>query len=93
MEKLRKNPQKFILITLLELITVDEMGVDELGVDEMGVDEMGSRRSGNKPSVSYPSMTEQVGLCTTWFELPKTGFLKVRLNSPAVEIRCVSDDI
>ena len=38
MEKLRKNAQKFILINLLKLKTVDEMGVDELGVDEMGVD-------------------------------------------------------
>ena len=33
MEKLRKNAQKFILITLLELITVDEMGVDEVGIN------------------------------------------------------------
>ena len=52
MQKLRKHAQKFILfilITLLRLITVDEMGVDELGVDEMRVDEMGSKRSGNKP--------------------------------------------
>ena len=31
MEKLRKNnAQEFILITLLNLITVDEMGIDEL---------------------------------------------------------------
>ena len=30
MEKLRKNAQEFILITLLKLITVDEMGIDEL---------------------------------------------------------------
>ena len=30
MEKLRKNDQEFILITLLKLITVDEMGIDEL---------------------------------------------------------------
>ena len=44
MEKLGKNAQKFILITLLKLITVDELGVDEMGVDEMGI-----RRSGNKP--------------------------------------------
>ena len=47
MEKLRKNAQKFILITLLKLITVDEMGVDEMGVDEMG-----SRRSENKHSLN-----------------------------------------
>ena len=49
MEKRRKNAQKFILITLLKLITVDDMRVDELGVDEMRVDEIGSRRSWNKP--------------------------------------------
>ena len=42
MEKLLKNAQKFILITLLKLITVDEKGVDKLGVDKMGVDEKGS---------------------------------------------------
>ena len=30
MEKLRKNAQEFILITLLKLITVDEMGIYEL---------------------------------------------------------------
>ena len=30
MEKLRKNAQEFILITLLKLLTVDEMGIDEL---------------------------------------------------------------
>ena len=36
-------------MTLLKLITEDEMGVDKLRVDKMGVDEMGSRRSGNKP--------------------------------------------
>ena len=53
MEKLRKNAQKFIFITLLKFITVDEMGVDELGVDEMGVDEMGSRRSGNDPEKPF----------------------------------------
>ena len=29
MEKLRKNAQEFILITLLKLLTVDEMGIDE----------------------------------------------------------------
>ena len=51
MEKLRKKCSEIILITLLKLITVDEMGVDDLGVDEMGVDKMGSRRSGNKPVV------------------------------------------
>ena len=28
-EKLRKNAQEFILITLLKLITVDETGIDE----------------------------------------------------------------
>ena len=49
MDKRRKNVQKFTLITLLKLITVDEMGVDKFGVEEMGVDKMGSRRSGNKP--------------------------------------------
>ena len=44
MEKLKKkNAQIFILITLLESISLDEMGVDELGVDKMG-----SRLSGNK---------------------------------------------
>ena len=42
---LEKNAQKFILITLLKLITVDELGVDKMGVDEMGVDEMGRRQS------------------------------------------------
>ena len=46
MEKLRKYTQKFVLITLLQIITVDKMGVDELEVDEMG-----SRRSGNKPRI------------------------------------------
>ena len=41
------------MITLLKLITVDEMGVDELGVDKIiKVDEMGTRRSGNKPSMA-----------------------------------------
>ena len=35
MEKLRKkNAQEFILITLLKLITVDEMGIDELEEQE-----------------------------------------------------------
>ena len=34
MEKLRKNAQEFILITLLKLITVDEMGIDELEEEE-----------------------------------------------------------
>ena len=34
MEKLRKNSQEFILITLLKLITVDEMGIDKLEEEE-----------------------------------------------------------
>ena len=34
MEKLRKKAQEFILITLLKLITVDEMGIDELEEEE-----------------------------------------------------------
>ena len=36
MEKLSNNALKFILITLLKLISVDEMGVDEMRIDEMG---------------------------------------------------------
>ena len=35
MEKLRKNAQEFILITLLKLITVDEMGIDEFEEDQL----------------------------------------------------------
>ena len=34
MEKLRKNAQDFILITLIKLITVDEMEIEELEEEE-----------------------------------------------------------
>ena len=35
MEKLRKNAQEFILITLLKLIIVDEMEIDELEEEQL----------------------------------------------------------
>ena len=40
-EKLRKNAQEFILITLLKLITVDETGIDKLEEEENNLVFMG----------------------------------------------------
>ena len=67
MDKLRKYTQKFVLITLLQIIAVDKMGVNELGVDEMG-----SRRSGNKQRIflllSYLTMQFDLRhLLMKWF--------------------------
>ena len=50
-------------------------------------------------SISPSSLIVQPGLCRTWLETPKTGFLTTRLKSTfenidtEEEIRCIFDDI
>ena len=47
--------------------------------------------SKSKISSFYPAyVTVQVGLCQTWSEIPKTGFLASRLNYGEIHV-CICD--